>query len=530
VLQLEVVIRGGTIYDGTGAPPRAGDLAIQDGRIVSVGVPVPRGGAAEELDASGLAVSPGFVDLHAHSDISLLSEPGCVSSVAQGITTQAVGLCGFSAAPVSPETVASMVAEEPHAGYPDVAWDWGTIGGYREAVARARPATNVVTLVGHNTLRRFVMGAAQRAPGRAELARMRDLLRAALREGARGFSTGLSYAPGCFADQDELAALARVAAEEGRPYHTHMRYGGLGVREMLAEALETAERSAVTLNVSHLFPSRADPPDEADRVIDMLEAARARGVEVTFDLTPFLWGGGAWAQSLPPWARDGGSARIAERLRDPQTRARIVAETWGPKAAPWMSEWDGQLIVKVARAEHAALVGRSIGQIARERGRPPHETALDLVAEDGQFWVAPIYKRQADLDRMLAHPLCVPMTDGMSSHPEKHRALGLMPKSFGALPLILGSYVRERGVLPLAEAIRRMTSVPAERLGLGDRGGLAPGMAADVVVFDPTTVANRATPAEPAAPPVGIQHVMVNGQWVVADGALTGLRPGRALS
>lgn len=527
---LDSVIRGGWLYDGSGAPPRVGDLAVRGGRIVAVGDAVPPGAAAEELDAAGLAVAPGFVDLHAHSDISLLSDPACVSSVAQGITTQAVGLCGFSAAPVSKESIATMVEEEPHAGYPDVTWDWETIGGYREMVARARPATNVATLIGHNTLRRFAMGPAQRPPTAAELVRMRDLLRAALREGARGFSTGLSYAPGCFADQDELVALARVAAEEGRPYHTHMRYGGLGVREMLAEAIETAERSGVELNVSHLFPSRADPPDEADRVIDMLEAARARGARVTFDLTPFPWGGGAWAQSLPTWARDGGTARTVERLRDPETRVRIVAETWGPKASPWMSEWDDQLIVKVARPQNAPLVGRSIGEIARARGRPPRETALDLVAEDGQFWVAPITKRQADLDRMLAHPLCVPMTDGMSSHPEKHRALGLMPKSFGALPLVLGSYVRERGVLPLAEAIRRMTSVPAERLGLGDRGMLAAGRAADVVVFDPATIANRSSPAEPATPPVGIRRVMVNGEWVVIEGALTGRRPGWALS
>lgn len=526
---LDLVIRGGQIYDGSGGPPRTGDLGIRDGRIASIGEPVPVGGAATQIDATGLAVSPGFVDLHAHSDISLLSDPACVSSVAQGITTQAVGLCGFSAAPLSPQTLASMLEEEPHAGYPDVTWDWDTIGGYLEAVTRARPGTNVVTLVGHNTLRRFAMGAAQRPPTAAELARMRDLLRAALREGARGFSTGLSYTPGCFAQQDELVALAQVAAEEGRPYHTHMRYGGLGVREMLAEALETAERSGVELNVSHLFPSRADPPDEVDRLIDMLDRARARGARVTFDLTPFLWGGGAWAQSLPPWSRDGGLARTVERLHDPETRARIVAETWGPKAAPWMSEWDDQLIVKVNRPENTALVGRSIGQIARERGRPERDTALDLLVEDGQFWVAPITKRQSDLDRMLANPLCVPMTDGMSSHPEKHRSLGLMPKSFGALPLILGSYVRERGVLPLAEAIRRMTSVPAERLGLADRGVLAAGRAADVVVFDPATVANRSTPADPAAPPVGIRRVMVNGEWVVIDGTLTGRRLGRAL-
>lgn len=526
---LDLAIRNGELYDGMGGPPLHGDLAVREGRIVSVGEPVPVGAAREELDARGLAVSPGFVDLHAHSDVSLLSEPNCVSFIQQGITTQQVGLCGFSAAPLSAESRASMVEEEPIFGYPDVAWDWETIGGYLEAVARARPATNVVTLVGHNTLRRLVMATAQRAPSASELTRMRHLLRASLREGARGLSTGLSYTPGCFADQDELVALAHVAAEEGRPYHTHMRYGGLDVREMLAEALETAERSGATLNVSHLFPSRADPPDEVGRLIDMLESARARGVEVTYDITPFHWGGGPFIQSLPPWSREGGIARTVERLRDPETRARVIAETWAPKAAPWMSEWDEYLIVQVTGHTSAAWLGRSIGEIARERGRPPTETVLDLVAEDGQFWVAPITKRQADLDLMLAHPLCVPETDGLASHPEKHRPLGLLPKSFGAFPLVLGSYVRERGVLPLGEAIRRMTLVPAERIGLPDRGRLAPGYAADLVVFDPATIANRSTRADPATPPVGIRRVMVNGEWVVVEGTPTGRRSGRVL-
>jgi N-acyl-D-amino-acid deacylase len=526
---LDLVIRNGQLYDGTGVSPREGDLAIRDGRIVSVGDPVPVGGAREEIDARGLAVAPGFVDLHTHSDVSLLSDPHCVSFVTQGITTQQVGLCGFSAAPLSPESRTSMTLEEPVFGYPDVHWDWDSVGGYLEAVARERPATNVVTLVGHNTLRRLVMGTAQRPPTAAELARMRDLLRVALREGARGFSTGLSYTPGCFADQDEIVALARVAAEEGRPYHTHMRYGGLGISEMLAEAIGTAERSGVVLNVSHLYPSRGDPHDELDRVFDMLDSAWARGVAVTFDVPPFPWGGGPWVQSLPPWSRDGGMSRTVERIRDPETRARIVAETWGAKAPPWMNEWDAQLIVKVNRPENAGLAGRSIGEIARERGRAPTDAALDLVVEDGQFWVAPLIKRQTDLDRLLAHPLCVPVTDGFATHPEKHRSLGHMPKSFGTFPLVLGSYVRERGVLPLGEAIRRMTSVPAERLGLADRGRLAPGQAADLVVFDARTVANRATPAEPATPPVGIRRVMVNGEWVVVDGRPAGRRPGRAL-
>lgn len=527
---LDLAIRNGDLYDGTGRPPIRGDLGVRDGVIVTVGVPIPVGSAKEDLDARGAAVAPGFVDLHTHSDVSLLSEPHCVSAIAQGVTTQAVGLCGYSAAPLSPESRIGMIDEEPTYGYPDVPWDWDSVAGYLESVARVRPATNVVTLVGHNTLRRLVMGSDDRPPSPAELARMREHLRAALREGARGFSTGLTYSPGCFASNDEVVSLATVAAEEGFPYHTHMRYGALGIRGSLAESLEMAERSGVAINVSHLTPTRADPLDEVDHLISMLDSASARGIEVTFDITPFVWAGAPWMQVLPPWSRAGGMPSVIKRLSDPETRARIIAEVWGPDALPWRVEWDSQLIVKVNRPENAGLSGRSIGDIARERGRAPAETTLDLMIEDGQFWVAPRTKRQADLDRMLAHPLCVPMTDGMASHPDKHRRLGLMPKSFGSFPLVLGSYVRERGVLSLTEAIRRITFVPAQRLGLTDRGRLAPGQAADLVVFDPATVANRSTPREPATPPLGIERVMVNGAWVVVQGNVTGQRPGRALA
>ena len=251
---IDLVIRNATIHDGTGRPAVAGDLAIDAGRIVSVGEPVAEDFARESIDLRGLSVAPGFIDLHTHSDVSLLSDPGCLSAIEQGITTQAVGLCGFSAGPLSAESRRGMIDEEPVFAFPDVAWDWTTIGGYREAVAAARPATNITTFVGHNTLRRLVIGGADRPPTTAELERMRSLVREAIDQGARGFTTGLSYAPGLFASVEELAALAAVAAERGLTYHTHMRYGALDVRGSVVEALETAERAGVILNISHLYP------------------------------------------------------------------------------------------------------------------------------------------------------------------------------------------------------------------------------------------------------------------------------------
>ena len=525
---IDTVIRNATIHDGTGGPSIVGDLAIDDGRVVSVGPPVPDDGAGESLDAAGFVVAPGFVDLHTHSDVSLLSDPGCLSAIEQGITTQAVGLCGFSAGPLSAASLRGMIDEEPVFAFPDVAWDWTTIGGYREAVAKARPATNVTTFVGHNTLRRFVIGGANRPPTPAELERMRSLVRQAIDEGARGFTTGLSYAPGLFASVEELAALAAVAAERGLLYHTHMRYGVLDVHGSVVEALETAERAGVTLNISHLYPRANQPLGEADVLLELLDDARRRGVEVTFDLTVFPRGGGAWVQSLPGWARDGGHEATVAAIRDPVSRARLIADL-DHATDFWLDDWDDQVICKVNRPENANLSGRTIGEVARERGQAPIETALDLVLEDGQFWIAPTIKDQGHLDRLIVSPLCVPIGDGFATHPVKHAAYGLMPKSFGTFPLVLGSYVRDRGVLTTEAAIHKITGEPARRLGLTDRGTIARGMAADLVVFDPTSIANRATEADPAARPTGIERVMVNGAWAVIGGQATGERAGLSL-
>jgi N-acyl-D-aspartate/D-glutamate deacylase len=527
---IDVVIEKGRIVDGTGAPPFEGTVLVEGGRLRVVRGEAPSVDGAEHIDASGLVVAPGIVDLHTHSDVSNLSDPGAISAVEQGVTTQVVGLCGFSAGPVTDETIRTMTDEEPVFGFPDVSWEWRTIGGYLETVNRVGIATNTVTLVGHSTLRRSVMGSAQRGPSPDELREMQDKLRQGMREGARGFSTGLSYAPGTFATIEELTALTQVAADAGWPYHTHMRYGESTVQESLAEAIATAERSGVELNVSHLYPRPIDPPDEADRLISMIEEARARGMRVTWDTTVFPRGGGAWVQSLPLWALDGGMSEMAARLSDPDVRRRIREFIERDSETAWAAQWDDQLIVKVNRPEGRALIGRTIGEIAVERRTDPLDTALDLVIEEGQFWVAPIIKRQSDLDRLLSHPLGVPVTDGLAMHPVKHRDLGIMPKTFGSFPQILGRYVREAGVMSLEHAVHQMTQVPAQRVQIEDRGVIADGLAADLLLFDAAAVANRATEkGDVAARPAGISRVMVNGRWVVVDGAATGDRPGRAL-
>ena len=516
------------IYDGSGGAPIEGSVLVRDDRVAAFGRDLEAASATEVVDATGLAIAPGIIDMHTHSDVSLLSDPACVSAIGQGVTTQVVGHCGFSAAPTNERTRRTLIQEEPIFGFPPGGhpgpWGWDTITEYLEAVRSTAPSTNVATLVGHNTIRRTVLGSDDRRMGPKETAAVKKTVLAAISQGAVGVSTGLSYAPGVFARAAELEALASAAREQGRGYHTHMRYGDHTARESLAEAIDTARSSGASVNVSHLYPGMDDPIDEASRFLSMVDTARSRGLDVTFDLTLFRRGGGAWVQRLPSWARKGGAAAMIANIRRPETRKRLL------EVVRRRDDWDDQLIVKTNQDHGSVLVGRTIGEIARERGDDPAETALSLVEEDSQFWVAPTIKRQEDLDLLLSHPSCVPVTDGMASHPVRHASLGLMPKTFGTFALLLGEYVRDRRVLPLAEAIARVTSLPADRMGLTGRGRITKGAFADLLLFDPTTIANTATDARPGNPPTGISHVMVNGRWAMRGGKTQGSRSGRVVT
>ena len=305
-----------------------------------------------------------------------------------------------------------------------------------------------------------------------------------------------------------------------------MRYGDLGILGSVDDAIATAAAAGARVNISHLYPSPDDSPNLPDRVAERLAAARERGVDVTFDLTLFRRGCGPWTQGLPTWALDGGTTALRARLREPAVRTEIRSFVTADEAAATPTNWDDAYVVHVTQPEAERYVGRSLADIARKSGVEPLDAALDLLIEDPQFWVGSTYKRQADLDAMLRNPLCVPITDGLCSHPTRHRAVGLMQTTFGAFGLLLGSYVRERKVLPLETAVHRLTGLAAERLGLRDRGRLAPGFAADLVLFDPATIGNEATLEQPWLPPAGISRVMVNGRWAWRDGAATGTRAG----
>lgn len=519
-----VVLSNALLYDGSGGDSHRGGLVVEDGLIVDVGTTYASSSFGVDLD--GKAIAPGIIDMHTHSDVSVFSDVDCVSAIWQGVTTQIVGHCGFSAAPTNEASRLSLTTEEPVFGFPNPtsmngnSWGWTDISGYLAAVAEAAPRTNVGSMVGHNTVRRLVIGPHDRRPTGDELSRMKRLVEEALEQGALGVTSGLSYPPGVYARDDELVTMAAAAGRSGRRYHTHMRYGGFTVRESLAEAIATGRSASTPVNVSHLYPGRHDQAGEADVLLEMIDDTEG---DVTFDLTLFQRGGGAWSQSLPPWALEGGLSGLVARLDDRADRERLVSDVARMHAG---RDWEDDLIVKVSGLESSSLVGRTTGELAREWGVEPPDATVTLLEKDAQFWIAPTIKRQSDLDTLLRDGRCVPVSDGMASHPTRHAHLGLMPKTFGTFPLLFGDYVRGRGILGLTEAVARVTSLPAERLGLRRRGRLAKGYYADLFVFDPAEVANAATDDNPAESPIGITDVMVNGVWAMRNGQLTAHRAG----
>ena len=529
----DLILRGGRVVDGTGSPWYRADVALASGRIAAMGRNL-EGRGERQINARGLVVAPGFVDLHGHSDVTLLVDPRAESLVRQGITTQLVGHCGFSAAPLRPAQQEAFRRDSFVFSYEGYEWTWEDIAGYRQALSRVRPAINVATLVGHGALRHLVMGQADRPPSAPEMAAMKAALEKALEQGARGLSSGLTYAPGRFSQVEELVELGQVLRGHGGMYHTHLRDYTRFLLDSIGEAIQVGEEAGIPVNLSHMYP--AAPPfwgETAHRATALVEEARGRGVEVSFDITPWTRGGGPYMQMLPDWAQEGGVAALKERLEDSGTRREIARqlEEGAPDWKGWLkTDWEDQLIARTGRQEHDGWAGRTIAELARERDLPPAETALLLLLEDeGQYWVAPTIKSQDDINHILAHPLGVPITDGMALAPGGSLYRPTAPRSYGTFPRVLGRYAREWGVLSLENAVQKMSSMPAQRMGLVDRGVLRPGLVADVVAFDPETIIDRETYQNPHAFPTGIEYVVVRGQLVVEGGVQHPVRAGEVL-
>jgi N-acyl-D-amino-acid deacylase len=524
---LDVLIRGGAVIDGTGRPARRADVAIAGDRIEAIDL-LPDAGAARVIDATGHVVAPGFVDMHSHADFVLPGLPTADSKVHQGFTLEVVGNCGASPAPLTPSRRQDVI-DNSALTLPALAWDWTTLRSYLDGLTRRGLSINVAPLVGHGTVRLLVMGPDDARPTTDQLRAMATEVRRAMDEGAVGLSTGLIYAPGVFADTDELVDLARAAGEAGGFYASHIRGEGDTLLPAIAEAIEVGRRARIPVEISHLKAAGRTNWPKMAQAIELIEAARAEGLDVTADMYPYVAGSTGLSALLPSWAHAGGREALLARLADPADRARIRAALDGPGPAH-DAGWDG--IVISACPAQPDYEGQTLARIATGLGLPPGEAAIDVLRQaKGDAEMVLFMMSEENVALGLQRPWVMIGSDGEGRAAQGPYATGKPhPRNYGTCPRVVGHYVRDRGLLSLPEAIRKMTSLPATKLGLRDRGRLEPGIAADVVVFDAATVADTATFTEPHRYPDGIHWVLVNGEPVIADGQHTGRRPGRVLA
>jgi N-acyl-D-amino-acid deacylase len=520
----ELVLRNGTLVDGSGSPGFAADVAVAGDRIARVG---PGLSGVRELDCTGHVICPGFIDTHSHSDVKVLADPMLPMKVRQGITLEVLGQDGISVAPVKPEEREGWKQKlSGLLGDFGVAWDWSSVADYLHRVAEAGPAPDVAYLVPHGAVRQCVMGGGDRRASEAETAAMQELLRRSMAEGACGMSTGLIYPPCCYADTEELVALGRVLAEVGRPLVAHMRSESDRILEAVSEMIRVAEVSGCAVQISHLKIAGQQNWHRAEDLVALVEEARSRGLRITADQYPYVAGSTLLGAILPPWAHDGGTGATLARLGDPGVRARMRSMMADTAPADWDNFWkwsgpEGIVVADIPSGRHPEWLGRTLAEIAASNGKDPFETAFGLLLEE-RMGVAMVSLSQdeAVVERFLRLPWANFCTDGLlGGRPH--------PRTYGTYPRLLGRYVRERRTLRLEEAVRKMTSQAAEAFGFGDVGVVGEGRRANLVVFDPATVSDRATFEDPLQFPSGIRDVFVGGEAIVRDGQTTDRRPGR---
>jgi len=524
----DMTVTGGLVVDGSGADPVAADVGIRDGRITAVG-DLSTTSSSRTLNASGLWCTPGFIDTHTHSDLAAFLDPAHdavrLASVRQGVTTEVCGNCGFSPFPV-PEEAAGAVAAHLGTLWSGRAHTFPDLVEYAAAVEGAGLVNNLVPLVGHGTLRAAVVGFDARDATAAELDAMAALLDTALAEGAAGLSTGLVYPPAHHAPTAEIIHLARVAARHHRLYATHIRDETDRVPESVAEALRVADQAGVPVHISHL--KSAGPPNwgVVQEVVATLDQAQGRGVDVTADMYPYTAGSTMLHSLLPPWVSAGGVAAMLERLADPKVRKRIGGDIAsglpGFQNLAGLTGWGNVSVASAPR--HPEYEGRSIADLAAAAAADPVDLVAELlIAEEAAVTIIHDSMSLEDNRATLAWSHTMVGSDGIPTPGKPH------PRWAGSFVRMLGRYGREERLVGMADAVRKMTSLPAARFGLAGRGALRERAAADVVVLDPATVTDRATYTEPLLPPAGIHHVVVGGVAVILDGEPTGATPGRVL-
>ncbi len=515
---MDIVIKNALIFDGSGGPPFIGDVSIERDTIADVGASSP---AAEHvIDAGGLAVSPGFIDIHTHADIAVLEEPHHYPKILQGVTTDVFTNCGLgfaptdeTALPLQREYLGSLFGKSTRAG-----WDWSSVGDYLRRID-GNCSVNVAYLVAHGAVRTKVMGMENRKPAPEELRSMKRLVEISMEEGARGVSSGLAYAPMCCADVHECAELCKAAIPYGGFFAIHQRNYKEKVLEATMESIEISRQSGYPLQISHFFAGGRENRHLAPKIMEAVDRARNEGLDVMFDTYPYLAGSSILMQFLPDWVLEGGGASIMKRLTDTSTRRRIEAELGGSPL-----EWDNIVLSELHTEKNKWYEGKYISSLAEELNVPPPEFLCTLLIEENLQGTFVMFNQKEDtLREFMKHPAHIAGSDSLHIGGKVH------PRLYGTYPRYLGRYARETGTLSMERAVKKMTMLPAERLGLEDRGRLMKGMKADLVIFDPETIIDTATFENPRQYPVGIEYVIVNGVIVAKQGTHTGATPGRVL-
>ena len=526
----DLVLRNGKIVDGTGNPWYVGDVAVRGDRIVAVGR-IPPAAAKREIDAKGLVVAPGFIDMHSHSDYTLLEDGDAQSKIRQGVTTEVIGE-GQSAGPYLgklPPHTAVVGRKTVH---------WTTLGEYFDVLEHAGVSVNVASYVGLDNIWQGVMGHSFDRPTAAQLDEMKAEVDGAMKDGAFGLSTMLAMPPGSLATTDDIVALATVAAKHHGIYSSHIRNEGTGVFDSVKEAIAIGERADIPVDIIHLKIADQKYWGRMNEVVALIEDARKRGVNVQANVYPYTRGSNDLASIIPPWAHEGGTATMIDRLKDAKLRERMKKEIreglpgWYDHYTAVGGDWSRMLV-----AGKGAYEGLTMDRViaARSKGKEPAPDPLDvlfdvLIEEGGSVPTVYEHHTEKDMNLALLQPWCSLGSDGSALAVEGPLRRGNPhPRSFGTFPRVLGVYVRELGLLRLEDAVRKMTSLNAAKLGLTDRGLLRPGNYADVTVFDPERIADKATYAEPFQYSEGVVYVLVNGKLVLDGGKHTGDRPGRAL-
>lgn len=530
----DLVIRGATLVDGTGAPGREGDLAVAGDTIAAVGE--APGAARRELDAGGLVLAPGFIDIHTHSDFSLLLDGRAASVLHQGVSTQINGNCGISAFPIGPEGP-YMGPLESARQRQALEIDWESAAGYFAALERGGLGINSAFFVGHGALRQAAMGQATEAPTPGQMARMKGMVARQMEEGALGLSTGLTYMPGSSAGLEEIAELCQVTAPYGGIYATHMRNYTAAIMAALEEAITIGQRGGVPVHISHITPC---PPStgSAPVLVERLARAQQQGQDVTAETEFYATGSTSMRSLLPPWALAGGTAALLQRLGEGAQRERMWreiqahgSELGGSTKTVLMQQGRWDLLWLGNCARNREFTGRTFAELGQLRGVDPFTAICDiLVEEEGIVSFYGQDKAEADIDGLVQSPYCGVGSDGIAlaadgvlAEEREH------PRCYGGMPYLLRTVVGERAALSLEAAVAKITQFPARRMGLEDRGLLQPGWRADLVLFDPGQLRDRATIAEPCAYAEGVRFLLVNGVAAVEEGRLTGARPGRVL-